>query len=1041
MKAYKHFFMKSKILFTFLLVFIIIFSFNGVFAGNFTDLNHEINSNNYVILEDDVVLNQNTSDEETIFNEGILISDKELIVDGNNHSISAMDSNENQVKLFNIMNSNVTLSNMIITSANFDGAGGAISLDKNSSLILINITFKDNSACGLYGEGGVIYSKGNLYIYDSIFENNYATGAGGVVYSSTSNLVIYSSKFTNNSANWYGGAIYSDDIFEVSDSVFDSNNAYSGGALHYTVTGDSWDYDEWSFLLNSNFTNNVADFGGVISSSSIKYILTENCNFIGNRANKGGVIYKVGACKPYINNCLIENNSAEIGGVIYDASFDKGYLDPVSLRIINTFINISNSIFKNNNASVKSSAFYGKSSNLNINQSIFYNNGNNPIWNGMGNVTILNSIISDYESDFITQLLGGNLVLLNNTWGVKNPDFALYLRNDLKLGYLKSNSSSSINPYNFINSSDIDCCSVYLRLNKTEFTISHRRDGGEMNMTTYVEKDHDFIREFKSIYSYFFLSKVYTNGWVLGSGGWENACENEKIEAIASDMVKNGNITLEGLELILKTFYPVGVGHLLIVAPDGTYGNVITYNRNDIVKMGVLGDGDYIISPNSPNYRREGHLDNISDVVDSNMNLSANDWYGTFRHCIVAHHIILNESGFSDAVYVSNDDGKYVNRSDSDKSDEFWFKEEFTPAYEIPIIYDKKYLGTYYDLNKTIISQNASKIYGSDYDYSVQLFNNEGDYLDNIAINITINGKTKEYVTDNEGIVTISFTNLVSSQIISLSNPSSGEEAINNITVLPTLVGENLVKYYKNESQFYISLIDIGGNPVSGGNISMNINGVLYNRITNENGTARLNINLAPGEYTLTAFDSLTGCMVSYNITVLPTLVGGNLVKYYKNESQFYISLIDGQGNLVSCINISMNINGVFYNRTTNGNGTARLNINLAPGEYILTAFDSLTGCMMSYNITVLSVLNATDINMTYNDGTQFKVKLVDGKGNPLDNKSISFNINGVFYTRYTNSEGISSLNINLMPGEYIITSQYESAMISNKITISAKEE
>ena len=228
--------------------------------------------------------------------------------------------------------------------------------------------------------------------------------------------------------------------------------------------------------------------------------------------------------------------------------------------------------------------------------------------------------------------------------------------------------------------------------------------------------------------------------------------------------------------------------------------------------------------------------------------------------------------------------------------------------------------------------------------------------MDNIAINITINGKTKEYVTDNEGIVTISFTNLVSSQIISLSNPSSGEEAINNITVLPTLVGENLVKYYKN-------------------------------------------------------------------------------------ESQFYISLIDGQGNLVSCINISMNINGVFYNRTTNGNGTARLNINLAPGEYILTAFDSLTGCMMSYNITVLSVLNATDINMTYNDGTQFKVKLVDGKGNPLDNKSISFNINGVFYTRYTNSEGISSLNINLMPGEYIITSQYESAMISNKITISAKEE
>lgn len=65
--------------------------------------------------------------------------------------------------------------------------------------------------------------------------------------------------------------------------------------------------------------------------------------------------------------------------------------------------------------------------------------------------------------------------------------------------------------------------------------------------------------------------------------------------------------------------------------------------------------------------------------------------------------------------------------------------------------------------------------------------------------------------------------------------------------------------------------------------------------------------------------------------------------------------------------------------------------------------------------------------------------KLIDGKGNPLDNAGITFNINGVFYTRFTNSSGIACLNINLMSGEYIITSWYESAVISNKITISAK--
>ena len=109
----------------------------------------------------------------------------------------------------------------------------------------------------------------------------------------------------------------------------------------------------------------------------------------------------------------------------------------------------------------------------------------------------------------------------------------------------------------------------------------------------------------------------------------------------------------------------------------------------------------------------------------------------------------------------------------------------------------------------------------------------------------------------------------------------------------------------------------------------------------------------------------------------------------------------------------------------------------MLPGEYILTATDPLTGLQMAYDITVLSVLTADDIHMVYKDGTAFKAKLVDGMGNALANVGITFNVNGVFYTRYTNSSGVASLNINLIAGEYIITSQYESSQISNKITIS----
>ena len=131
-----------------------------------------------------------------------------------------------------------------------------------------------------------------------------------------------------------------------------------------------------------------------------------------------------------------------------------------------------------------------------------------------------------------------------------------------------------------------------------------------------------------------------------------------------------------------------------------------------------------------------------------------------------------------------------------------------------------------------------------------------------------------------------------------------------------------------------------------------------------------------------------------------------------------------------------MNINGVLYNRMANENGTARLNINLNPGEYILTAADPLTGLQMSYNITVLPILSAEDLVMSYLDGSQFKAVLVDGQGHPLSGINITFNVNGVFYIRTTDENGTAKLNINLMAGEYIITSYYDAFATSNKITI-----
>ena len=243
---------------------------------------------------------------------------------------------------------------------------------------------------------------------------------------------------------------------------------------------------------------------------------------------------------------------------------------------------------------------------------------------------------------------------------------------------------------------------------------------------------------------------------------------------------------------------------------------------------------------------------------------------------------------------------------------------------------------------------------------------------------------------------------------------------------------KNLVKYYKNDSQFVVKTF-----VNSQKNVTFKINGVSYLRSIDDEGYAKLNINLNPGVYTI----EIMGYSYYYKnftkkVTVLPTLAGDNLIKYYKNDSQFHIKLVDHAGNPVKSADVMFNINGVFYYRETNAEGIAKLNINLNPGEYVLTAVDPLTGLHMSYNITVLSRLSGEDV-FSYPVGSYYYgVKLVDDVGNLMSGQLISFNINGVIFTNLTDANGEAKLFLNLMSGKYIVTAQYLSNRISNVITI-----
>ncbi|MCI7291922.1 MAG: hypothetical protein MR504_07000 [Methanobrevibacter woesei] len=53
-----------------------------------------------------------------------------------------------------------------------------------------------------------------------------------------------------------------------------------------------------------------------------------------------------------------------------------------------------------------------------------------------------------------------------------------------------------------------------------------------------------------------------------------------------------------------------------------------------------------------------------------------------------------------------------------------------------------------------------------------------------------------------------------------------------------------------------------------------------------------------------------------------------------------------------------------------------------------------------------------------------------------LKGETVTMNVNGVLYSKITNANGIASLNIDLLPGEYIITASHGTAVTSNIISV-----
>lgn len=305
-------------------------------------------------------------------------------------------------------------------------------------------------------------------------------------------------------------------------------------------------------------------------------------------------------------------------------------------------------------------------------------------------------------------------------------------------------------------------------------------------------------------------------------------------------------------------------------------------------------------------------------------------------------------------------------------------------------------------------------------------YKNNTLFLENGSVNLSVAEWPGDYY-DPENPPVIPDYILNDPRIWNSSNPCARPGM-----TLEFIWADDLVKYYGEAKNFNARAVNIDSDY-----IVFTINNQEYRRAL-VNNSASLPINMGPGIYNITSYYSRVNQSVKNTITVLSTIESNDLVKYYKNASQFEVRLLDSNGNHTnSSKKVTFNINGVFYTRQINGDGIARLNINLNPGQYIITTNNPFTGENKSNVVTVLPYIESHDLVKYYMNDSQFVVRITDEKGNYVGaGEEVTFNINGVFYTRHTNATGHVKLNVNLNPDDYIITTQYGGCSVSNNIKV-----
>ena len=914
----------------------------------------------------------------------------------------------------------VTILSISAVSAAEDTASDIISADCNDEIILDEAIDDDVSSAndnydeeilsaendleplgddtGTYsGLSNEIQSGGNIELQHKY----YTYDSGSTIKITTANSVINGNGAVIDMA---GSSIRA---FSVSASgvtiknltIKNANNGGPGGAIYVSGSASSCTVE------NCNFTDNKA--AGENGRGGAVYFLenveVRNCNFINNTASKdGGAVYFYNNGE--VTNCNFTDNKAtghnSCGGAVY-------FLENGEVRNCNFTDNKATGVDSCGGAVYFQKACEVTNCNFTDNTATLY-----------GGAVYFQKACEVTNCNFTN----------NKATGESSYGGAVYFQNNGKVTNCNfTNNTASVysgGAVYFLENGEVTNCN---------FTNNTANSGGAVFFQKIGEVTNcNFTDNTATVYGggavYFFLE----NGKVTNCNFTDNTASSR---GGAVYFLEQGNVT--NCNFINNTASESGGG--------GIFSNN-WYTSADTCIFKTDSDKNNV---NVVNFPPTLNVDNFTTVFNSGEKIAFDLKTNISSLPVTNGNISIN-------VYCKNNDtwvGNY-----NCLSGEEWLVE--LPAGSYYAIYNTEYAG-FTPINRTIkiipdyqMYANVTPVTSNNLTVNITARSNiPNDIIEGKLVFILPNGDeiSANYDADGTWWATYEFDDYgdyeVKASYIGLDDVSIKNATISIRNIVPISVKDvNVV--IGDDANVVVSVPAA----INGQIITITVNGISIDATVNDGKANATFAGLPIGEYVIDVEylgdgrNSANSTTAKLTVKIKTELTASAVTTTYNNGKNIVITLKDSEGNPVSGVSVTVDLNGA-KNYTTDKNGQLKVAVGkLVPKTYtakISFAGDDLyNGSSATAKVTINKIntkLAAAKVTATYNVNKYLIITLKDASGNPLAKKKITVKVGSIAKNLTTNSSGkVAVLISKLVPKTYTASISFAGDSYYNKSSAKA---